>query len=187
MSSVIVKEIEYEDVSKYFEYSEDSPSCLIRKFCRNNKSKEGKPCGKLNKYGYWVVSYRGKSFSVARIIYCIVHKSITTDKVIDHIDQNKSNNLKENLRLVSIGENNKNKPKPKSNKTSVTGVMYIKIANRVGGFNEYYRSVFSTKSKAIVKSFNIKTYGKELAFKLASEHRDQMINSDPSYSERHGK
>lgn len=181
-----VKQICYDEIKNHFKYSEESPSGLIRLKCPNCKSKVGTATGSLNSRGYWTVYYNRKSYSAARVIYCLINGSIPVDKVIDHIDMNKTNNKIENLRLVSISENNCNKPINKSNKTGVTGVMYIEINNRCGKVNKYYRAVISDGTRNIVKSFNISTFGESAAFDMAVEYRRNKQESLVNYTKRHG-
>ncbi len=49
---------------------------------------------------------------------------------IDHIDRNKLNNQKSNLRFVSRRENNLNRKIPKHNKSGLRGVHFYKITNK---------------------------------------------------------
>jgi hypothetical protein len=44
---------------------------------------------------------------------------------VDHLDGNPSNNRRENLRLVSNHENQKNRAVPKNNKTGIMGVYKV--------------------------------------------------------------
>ena len=61
-----------------------------------------------------------------------LHRFITNcpnDKVVDHIDRNKLNNCKSNLRICDIGDNNKNHPKHKHNKSGYKNIYRVKDKN----------------------------------------------------------
>ena len=68
----------------------------------------GAVAGTLNDRGYWVVQMQGKKMQVHRIIWEMLNGPIPDGKVIDHINQNPSDNRIENLRLASISDNNCN-------------------------------------------------------------------------------
>jgi len=103
------------------------------------------------------------------------HKS-SLETVVDHIDGDKLNNTKVNLRIVSAVDNANNRNTHPLNNTGVVGVIYRK--HPVWNY-EYYRATVSdritpmkgaiSKTKQISKQFNIQRLGKELAFKLACD------------------
>jgi hypothetical protein len=56
---------------------------------------------------------------------CMLHRFLMNfpkKKVVDHIDENPLNNLKENLRICTHSENQRNRGKPKSNSSGYIGV-----------------------------------------------------------------
>lgn len=59
--------------------------------------------------GYYSVAINNKRYLVHRVVWVLFHYKIDRTLVIDHIDRNPSNNFIDNLRLVTQGENNKNK------------------------------------------------------------------------------
>jgi len=71
----------------------------------------------ITKSGY--ANHKGKR--IHRIIM-----DCPDDKVIDHINQNKLDNRRANLRICSVGENNINKSLSSRNKLGFTGVHYYK-------------------------------------------------------------
>lgn len=85
-------------------YDTTSPSCLVWLTGRN----AGKAVGSLSKRGYWIAQLDGKKLAVHRLIWELLNGPIPEGKVIDHINQNRSDNRIENLRLASISDNNCN-------------------------------------------------------------------------------
>ena len=73
--------------------------------------KMGVPLGTKNKEGYLQVQYKGHTYQVHRIIYWICNGEIPSDKVIDHINQDKTDNAPYNLRCVSKRVNRLNSKK----------------------------------------------------------------------------
>lgn len=190
------KDISYSELTEWFYVDSTSPSglrwkqdCELRgKTHANFRAKDDVAGHKSN--SYWTVTHRGKEYSVSRVIYCLVYGSIPIDKLIDHIDGDKFNNKVENLRLVDHeinGRNRKKNKKNKNNKTGYTGISRVVIPNRSNGYNEYYRVVIKLKSRKITKSFNIATFGEELALEKAAEYKQSLtdlLQSD-GYTERH--
>ena len=62
------------------------------------------------------------------------------DRIVDHFDRNKFNNLESNLKVVTHVENNANSPKRKDNSTGVVGVK-----NR--GFQKYEAQITFNKQR----------------------------------------
>jgi hypothetical protein len=65
----------------------------------------GKQAGCLCPNGYIRIGYNNKVYAAHNLIWIFHNGDIPIDKEIDHIDYNRSNNLINNLRLLSTSEN----------------------------------------------------------------------------------
>ena len=75
-----------------------------------------------NGYVYCLVD--GTEWLEHRYIWVCANGKIPHGMEIDHIDQDKTNNMIENLRLVTKCENQKNRPRQKNNSSGCTGVTW---------------------------------------------------------------
>jgi hypothetical protein len=78
----------------------------------------------MNNAGYVMYSSR-KDGLCCKLLHRII-MDCPNDMVIDHIDHNKLNNMKSNLRICTKHQNNMNQSKPKNNKSGVLGVCWCK-------------------------------------------------------------
>ena len=78
-------------------------------------------CWHVNNYGYLV--------SGSNILHRVVMDATDNDLVIDHIDHNKLDCRKQNLRECSISQNAMNMIKPSRNTSGCKGVSYHKYSN----------------------------------------------------------
>lgn len=101
--------------------------------------------GTLSKRGYYSVMINGQFYYIHRILYQIYNNVILSPvDVIDHIDGNKQNNKKENLRLCTQSQNCMNKKASKNNKL---GIKNICISH--GKHYDYYQ-IYIKKNLKIV-------------------------------------
>jgi len=103
-----------------------------------------------------------------------VMKHIPTDITVDHINPNKLDNCKINLRLVDWQVQNINQGISSNNKSGVTGVSY--------GDN-WMATWQDADGNQCYKCFNSKKYGNDIAKAKAIEHCQKMIWSLPHYRE----
>ena len=142
-------------------YDENAPSCV--------SWKTGGFAGTLRSDGYWRVGH--DKHYVHRLIWEILFGEIPAGICIDHIDRNPSNNKIDNLRLVTHKENMNNCKIRSDNKTGIVGVTYS-TPNGV----EYYVVSWREDGKRVNRAFSIKKYGKEEAFRLACEAREEAVD-----------
>lgn len=180
-------------------YDETSPSGLRHK---NNKIRPnnlsiarfaGDIAGsKATNSNYWVYSSSSYgTFQCHRIVWYLVHGyDVPDDKLIDHIDGDRTNNNVNNLRLISEADNNRNAKLYKNNTSGVVGV-YFDSKNNKGFRREYWKASWQEiDGSQRTKAFSIDKLGYDEARQLAIEYREQQIKrlneEGANYSERHG-
>ena len=105
--------------------------------------------------GYRVVLINKKLFLQHRILFMLYTNSdIPSGMEIDHIDGNKINNTKENLRLVTTQENQRNVGINKNNTSGYVGIYFMKTRNKWKAQicvdrKSIYLGCFDTKDDAI--------------------------------------
>lgn len=94
-------------------------------FTWNSGSFKGKVagciCGSLPNQGYWEITLDNKRYRAHRLAWLYMYGTFP-DKVIDHIDHNRTNNAITNLREADIHINSKNKTRYITNRTGYPGV-----------------------------------------------------------------
>ena len=82
---------------------------------------------------------KGETILMHRMIMGVLNEK----KVVDHIDGNKLNNKRENLRVCSQLQNTMNRKKNTRNSTGYTGVCFNKKANKyVANLNYNHRRIY---------------------------------------------
>ena len=83
--------------------------------------------------------------------------------VVDHVKRNKFDNRLENLRIVSVHDNNRNKSKPNTNTSGFVGV--CKDGNSWRAF------INDDQGKKLTKNFSIKRHGENESKQMAINQR----------------
>ena len=129
----------------------------------------------LGKFGKLKISNSGYAYTCSgseSLSHIVLNHRSNRVTVVDHINGNRLDNRKCNLRIVTQAENATNRNSSPRNNTGVIGIQL-----RSNGKYEYYRATVSDrktkmgfhrgKTKQISKQFNINKLGKEEAFRLA--------------------
>ena len=111
------------------------------------------------KNGYWCVCLAGKHYYAHRIIWEMHNNHVLDGYQIDHINHDRLDNRIENLRLVTVTENNRNQSKFKTNKSGATGVYWSRQRRKwiaaiwnnnkikyLGGFDDIADAIAARKS-----------------------------------------
>jgi hypothetical protein len=106
--------------------AESEAHAFIQK-TKNENPEITKTAGSKRKDGYWIdaIKCNGKKiyFLVHRLVFFLCNKKIDIEKkTIDHKDNNRSNNRKENLRTGTTFQNSHNAKLSKRNKTGTKGL-----------------------------------------------------------------
>jgi hypothetical protein len=113
-----------EYVQEVFKYKDGELFWKIQK----GYMKPGYKAGCSDSEGYKVLQLNQKAYKLHRIIF-LYHHGYLPDE-IDHIDNNKSNNLIENLREATRSNNAKNIKLRKNNTSGVKNVVWNKERNK---------------------------------------------------------
>lgn len=177
--------LDKETLTSVYAYDENSPSKLKRISKVRGQGTIGS-VGYIHKgttgKQYWYLRYQGISTPVHRIIWTLLNGDIPSHYVIDHIDGNGLNNDLQNLRCVSKLTNSHNKGL-KRDKEEPVGVHYYQTTNS-------YVAMLTRSGIIYKKSFSGNKYGREKAFALAVQWRQEKIKElneqGAGYTDRHG-
>lgn len=136
-------------------------------FVINSKGKFLKPS--VDTRGYlrvWLYKLgKRKTCNIHRLVCQAFIPNPDNKKCVDHIDRNKLNNWKSNLRWASDSDNNRNRSKQDS--VLFRGVHLIRN-------NRWIARYFNVEGHRKSKSFSINRFGNKQALRLAVEFRYQM-------------
>ncbi len=130
------------DFAAFLRYEPDTGR-LVWLVDRPPRMKAGDEAGCVRNDGrYRTLVLHQKRYYAHRVIWQLVHGPIADGLCIDHIDGNGLNNRIENLRVVSLATNQRNRVVSRNNTTGVSGVFDHK-----GGFSVYCAGLYVTYSK----------------------------------------
>lgn len=112
---------------------------------------KGSVAGTINSRGYRHIRIDNNFYQAHRLIWIFFNGAIPEDCVIDHMNRDRSDNRIENLRVLSVSENNRNSAKSDHANVGVwkTGKRF-KATYRVDG-KRYYIGIFDTEDEAIAE------------------------------------
>ena len=160
------------EFKEYFKY-DNGVLFIKKKFAK--KTVVGNKAGCLSaKIGYYVFKFKGKQFLVHRVIWEMFNGAIPEGYLIDHINQNKTDNRIENLRLATKSQNAMNSIKRKG-KSVFKGVQ----KNKHGKFESYIKI---NQKKKNLGTFNTETEAAQAyntaAKKLFGEYASLNVGPD---------
>ena len=157
-----------------FIWSRNDSPCLV----------DGKEAGHINVRGYMKITIMGKPYFAHRLVYFWCNKSFPEGE-IDHIDHNRSNNKIENLRDVSLRDNQKNRGLQSNSKTGVCNlhVRKRKSKGKGGGhLTNWATKICGLDGKRHEKYFPFTDEGKRDAIQHIKDKRIEF-----GYHPNHGK
>lgn len=175
-SSSGIMPMDYSKISEYFKYDETSCTFLRWKkyYCKDKPKfarQVGDIAGKFNKRGYVEVFLDGVTYKAHRVIFLLLNKDFDQSLVINHIDNNPSNNNISNLEAVTQKENsNRTIVQKEGNERNKFGELGIFLKEN---FNDSYFG-FAWKDEdgnKRTKHFSIKLNGYEGALELAKNFK----------------
>lgn len=144
-------------------------SCLYWKTQNGRRGIKDTLAGGLNKSsGYYQVMVNNKTYVVHRILYQFYHNIILTpEDMIDHMNLDKLDNRKENLRLCTQSQNCMNRLAGKNNLS--TGIKNISL--RTLGSHQYYTLKVTLNRKELSKAFRADKFSLDDVIEI----RDKML------------
>ncbi len=124
-------------------------------------------CWYVNKNGKVQTSMNGNTMPLHRFVMNLIDK----DYEVDHINHDRTDNRKENLRIVTHAENMKNIITPKNNTSGRVGVQYVKKTGK-------WKAMIHIGDKYISKTFDTFEEAVEKRIELEKEYFGKMRNKN---------
>lgn len=148
--------------SEFLEYDSSTGRLLWKVKRPGPKTKVGSEAGSVKHDGRYrsFVLFRRRHYT-HRVIWEIINGPIQSGLCIDHIDGNGLNNRIENLRLVTMSENQRNSRLPKNNSTGIHGVYargrgyIVQCAGKhIGSFANFFDACCSRKAAERINGYH---------------------------------
>ncbi|MDD5220881.1 MAG: HNH endonuclease signature motif containing protein, partial [Candidatus Bipolaricaulis sp.] len=123
-----MEKITQKELKELFYYDSCTGNLIWRTNKGSNKCK-GQIAGNIRKSKnneYLTVYHKSKTYRAHNLVWLYTKGCLPKGLFIDHINHNGLDNRLDNLRLVTIKENNMNKKLPKNNKSGTVGVDWHK-------------------------------------------------------------
>lgn len=142
--------IQYENYAELKIYNKKD-ECFISKIDLEDIDIISKHKWYLNSSGYFISKIEDKTITLHKFL--IGNKLTEIHNTIDHKDRNKLNNMRNNLRVVSINENSYNRSLYNNNTSNIIGVGFDKYHKKYTAIlfkdNKQYKKYFSNVEDAI--------------------------------------
>ena len=119
--------------------------------------------------GYITIEINNKPYKAHRLAWLYVNGEMPTN-LIDHIDNNRSNNKISNLREATRQENSENYKTPKTNKSGVKNVSWYK------NLNKWVVSISIKKTKKTIGYFDDIELAELVAIEARNKYRLEFAN-----------
>jgi hypothetical protein len=158
-----MRDVTVDLLKELFDYDKETGD-LIWKVSKGGVT-SGAVVGCITQYGYKQVRINKKSYLAHRIVF-LLHKGYLP-KTLDHINGDRVDNRIENLRPVTINQNQHNRKLNKNNTSGHKGVSWCKLTNK-----------WKTSIKLEGKRINLGTFDNlEEAAEVVREAREELHGS----------
>lgn len=148
----MVKQLEYDTFAKYLYLDSTSPSGLRWAVYRNGNALKDSIAGHKGPRGYWVVRLNNVTYYVHRILWLLTYKEDPAELVINHIDNDPSNNEISNLEVCTTKEN--------AQRTKRQTTEYTTITEHLDSHGNYNACAsWYENGKQVRKTFSYNKYG----------------------------
>lgn len=130
----------------------------------------GDLAGGLNTQGYIMFRLKGVLYRAHRVIWEFVNGELEDSVEIDHINNDRSDNRIENLRIANRCENCQNMAKPSNNTSGIKGVSWSKYHSKW----ECYCAVDGVKHK--LGRYDSLAEAEQVVVDFRSEHHREFAN-----------